>query len=322
LVFITHKNHYTWAFVFVILVLFPALWQETQWSQVSSKPIPVGVIQANLSMRDKWDEELFWHLLQNYKTNLDALITKNKLIVMPESAIPLPENYVSDYLNEIHEQAKRIGSSVLFGIPQLTPFNDNRYYNTMMTLGHAQGSYLKQHLVPFGEFIPSPFQSLFERFALPMANMQPGKTHQDLIQIQNHPVATLICYELAYPELLRAQLPLAEWIVSISDDGWFGHSFAIYQHLQMAQASSLQMARYQIVANNDGLSSIINTQGALTASLPAFSPGLLEADIYPAQGSTPWVRWGDAPMQLLVLGLILCGLFLKPRFKGRKKSTA
>jgi apolipoprotein N-acyltransferase len=308
-----NKFKYLYIIAFAALILTPSVFKNTAWTVVSDKPIPVGVVQANLSMRDKWDESLFWEMLQNYKDNLELLVGKNQLIVLPESAIPLPESYLSEYLDGIHNQAKQIGSAVLLGIPQPAVADDTQFYNTMTSLGEARGSYLKQHLVPFGEFIPNSFNWFFNWFSLPKANMKPGKKQQALIEVLNHPIATLICYELAYPELLRAQLPAAEWIVSISDDGWFGHSFAMYQHLQMAQALSLQMGRYQVVANNDGLSSVINEKGDIMASLPAFSSGRLEANLYPATGASPWVKWGDNPVLILISVIILLAMILRIR---------
>jgi apolipoprotein N-acyltransferase len=162
-----------------------------------------------------------------------------------------------------------------------------------MALGQSNGTYYKQHLVPFGEYIPKPFQAIIRWLKVPFANLLPGPRNQPLVQVHNHPIASLICYELAYPNLLRQQLPNAEWIVSISDDGWFGHSFAMYQQLQMSQVLSLMSGRYQIVSNNDGLSAIIDTQGNIIQSLPTFTADILEDQIYPATGSTPWVFLGD-----------------------------
>jgi apolipoprotein N-acyltransferase len=137
--------------------------------------------------------------------------------------------------------------------------------------------------------------------ALPTSNLKPGKKNQELIEVDGHPIASLICYELAYPQLLRKQLPKAEWIVSISDDGWFGKSLAIYQHLQMAEALSLLTGRYQIMSNNDGLSSIINDKGDVINSLPAFSEGILKGNILAATGITPWVYYGDTPIILFFI---------------------
>lgn len=298
------KQRYLWLVAFVGILLAPSLLKDKQWSKTSETPISVGVIQANLSMRDKWDESLFWQLLQFYEQRISQLIEKKQLVVMPESAIPLPVNYVNDFLDEVNQKALRAGSAVLLGIPQQST-DANYYYNSLIAIGEANGSYLKQHLVPFGEYIPQLFTQLMKWLDIPITNLKSGKSKQALIQIHRHPVAALICYELAYPHLLRHQLPEAEWIVSISDDGWFGHSFALFQHLQMAQVFSLMTGRFQVVSNNDGLSSIINTQGVITSSLPAFNAGILESELYPAIGSTPWTISGDVPVLIFCLLLVL-----------------
>ena len=302
----TRSKRYFWIIPFIILMVSPSLLKSIQWTSIRSTPISVGVIQANLSMRDKWDESLFWALLEQYQRYIEQLVGKKQIIVMPESAIPVPINYVSDFLDNLDHQANQNKSAILLGIPQPTSVDSSAYYNTLTTLGSAQGRYLKQHLVPFGEFIPKPFQAISDWLALPVANLKSGHHHQSLITVHDHPVATLICYELAYPNLLRLQLPQAEWIVSISDDGWFGHSLAMHQQLQMAQVLSLQTGRFQIVANNDGLSSIINSDGQIISSLPAFSSGILESEITPATGATPWVRFGDRPVLMVSMLITVC----------------
>ena len=193
---------------------------------------------------------------------------------------------------------------MLLGIPHPNEANDGHYHNALLGLGDAQGVYLKQHLVPFGEYIPAPFLSINRWLNLPEPALVPGHAKQTPVTLNDHRIATLICYELAYPALLRAQLPEAAWIVSISDDGWFGHSFAIYQHIQMAQALSKQTGRFQVLSNNDGLSSLINAKGQITDTLPAFSAGVLEGKIHPAEGASPWVRLGDIPV-LFINTLVL-----------------
>lgn len=306
---IHRAKRYPWIIAFVAILLTPSLLKNQQWTDISSSKISVGVIQANLSMRDKWDETLFWQLLKRYEGYAEQLIGKQQVIVMPESAIPIPANYVTDFLEDLNQRAKQAGSAILLGIPEPTTVDDTAYYNSLTTLGMAQGAYLKQHLVPFGEFIPKSFQQITNWLSIPIANMLPGKTLQPLVYVHDHPIATLICYELAFPELLRSQLPQAEWIVSISDDGWFGRSLAMYQHLQIAQVLSLQTGRFQIVANNDGLSSVIDSQGKIVSSLPAFSAGILKAEISPATGATPWVSLGDTPVLFVCLLIMALAFF-------------
>ena len=300
-----------WIIACMLLLLTPLSLKNHAWTTTDTKPLSVGIIQANISMRDKWDEALFWQLLQRYATYLEQVIGKKDLIVMPESAIPVPGNYVSDFLDGIDNQASRAGSAILLGIPEPTTVDNTAYYNTLTTLGAAQGSYLKQHLVPFGEFIPGPLQTLNNWLALPTANMRPGKAGQPLVRVHHHPIASLICYEVAYPQLLRQQLPEAEWIVSISDDGWFGHSLAAYQQVQMSQVLSLQTGRYQVVANNDGLSSIINAEGQIEGSLPAFQSGVLNATLHASHGATPWVSFGDSPVFFISFILVLMAYFMR-----------
>jgi len=298
-----NKSKYLWLSLFMALVLSPLLLQSKQWTSIQKQPISVGIIQANLSMRDKWDETLFWQLLDHYQQQIKYLLGKKQLIVLPESAIPLPSNYISDFLESLDLQAKQEKSAILLGILHSTQQDNSVYYNTLMSLGEAKGMYNKQHLVAFGEFIPS-FLSFLNQWLPISSNLGKGTMHQPLITVQKHPIASLICYELAFPELLRQQLPQAEWIVSISDDGWFGHSLAVFQHIQMAQVLSKQTGRYQILSNNDGLSAVIDARGEITHSLPAFSRGVLEASVNPAIGQTPWAQFGDLPVYILIAGIL------------------
>ena len=306
-----------WLLAFIIILVGPEVLKHKQWSQLDKQSISVGVIQGNLSMRDKWDETLFWKIIEHYQDALQQLMGKKQIILLPESAIPLPAAYIQDFLHDLHQQATKSNTAILLGIPEEIPSlheissNDAAYYNTLSTLGAATGIYRKQHLVPFGEYLPAFLSHMFTKLNLFMSNMQAGNPQQALVKAHQHPFATLICYELAYPKLLRQQLPNAQWIVSLSDDGWFGHSLASYQHLQMAQALSILTSRYQIVANNDGLSSIITHQGIFSHTLPAFTSGILEGNIYPASGKTPWVTWGDTPILGLSVLMMLWGLLKK-----------
>ncbi|HAT1975859.1 TPA: apolipoprotein N-acyltransferase [Legionella pneumophila] len=303
----TIKRYY-YLSVFILILIAPSLGKNIHWTEIKKEPISVGAIQPNLSMRDKWDETLFWNLLKYYENKTDKLLGKN-LIVLPESAIPLPASYVEDYLQKLHEKALKAKSSLILGILQPTDNDETNFYNSIISLGEATGAYVKRQLVPFGEYIPKPFIPINRWLNLPEPNVVPGRSNQPLINIANHPIASLICYEIAYPNILRAQMPAAQWIVSISDNGWFGHSLASYQQLQMAQMLSLLTGRYQILVNNDGLSSVINHQGTIVEGLPAFNSGILQTDIFPANGITPWIIWSDYPAFIFCFIFVLFVLF-------------
>lgn len=302
------RAFYTVAFVLVLIT--PSALKNVHWNRVDAASISVGVVQANLAMRDKWDDSLFWNLLNYYEKQIMSLLGID-LIILPESAIPLPSSYLDEYLDRLNQNALKFNSSLVLGILEPTDDSETAYNNSIISLGKAQGTYIKQQLVPFGEYIPKPFKAINQWLNLPEPNIVAKKSTQELMHIARHPVASLICYEIAYPQILRKQMPLAEWIISISDNGWFGHSLASYQQLQMAQILSILTGRYQVVANNDGLSSVINSQGDIEASLPAFSSGTLKSTVHTASGVTPWIIWGNYPAVLFCFFFFLLFFFLK-----------
>lgn len=313
----SNPYYYYWLTAFVALLIIPSFF-SCQWATAKGKALKAGVVQANIAMKNKWNEQTFYQLINHYQQAIERLIEHNDLVVMPESAIPIPIHYVNEFIEFISNKATEKNRALLLGTLQSTsPFSDD-FFNTMIALGQAEGQYRKRQLVPFGEFIPKSLQFLLTWFEIPTANVHPGKTNQPLIKVLHHPIASLICYELAYPERLRNQLPKAEWIVSISDDGWFGHSLALYQHVQMARVLSRLTARQQIVANNDGLSTFIGYNGEILASLPPFEAGILQYRIQPAQGSTWWVSWGDKPILAACLVILLLAFIRGNRYFTRR----
>ena len=306
---IKSSSQWYWLIFLVFILDAPIALKQNPSTFTDKKNLSFSLIQANLSMRDKWDEGLFWQIIHHYQKATQSLMGKAQLIILPESAIPLPATYVRDWLNELNRQAKTQGTAILLGIPEQSPSTASQFYNTVIGLGTASGSYRKQQLVPFGEYIPKPFRVLVDWLGIPQADMLAGPDHPPLIKVNRHPFASLICYELAYPEILRQQLPQAEWILSLSDDGWFGHSLAMYQQLQMAQVFSSMSHRYQLLANNSGLSSLIDAEGRVIHSLPAHQSGVLKGELSPLTDQTPWMLWGDYPVLILcclmILGIIL-----------------
>lgn len=279
--------------------------------QAYKQGVFVHIIQGNVKTQDKWDEQFFWQATHYYMKAIVKNLAPQKLIILPEAAITVPQSYVHDELQQLHQLAKKHKSAILLGIPKSSD-NENDFYNSMLGLGLAQGQYYKQQLVPFGEYIPHLLLPIIERLGFPVVNMIQGDPHQESMKVFGQNIVSLICYELAYPEHLRHQLPQGEWIVSMSDDGWFGHSFALYQHLQMAQAFSLMSHRDQVFVNNNGLSSIINAQGKIIAKLPAWKTQQLQGQITPHQQTTPWMKWGDGPILLCCIFIIL--LFILEKF--------
>ena len=126
----------------------------------------------------------------------------------------------------------------------------------------------------------------------------------------------LICYESAFADLVRTFFDRAQLIVTLSDDLWFGHSWAIDQHLEMTQMRALETGRYALFANNNGSSSIINNVGGIDVRAPNNAKAVVVGQVQPMNGYTPWILMGlNLPLLIMLLFFFLAG---RQEYIGRK----
>ena len=181
---------------------------------------------------------------------------------------------------------------------------------------HADGApgrrYDKIHLVPFGEYVPLPewIKNLagIGKLTSEVGDFIPGQ-HLVLFQDGNSRFATVICYESVFPNLVRdAVKDGAQWLVNISDDGWYGHSSAGWQGLAMARARAIENRRWLLRDTNDGITAVIDPYGRVVAKLPRYRAMALTAGFSPSNDLTFYTRVGDWPAWLcaiLVVALLL-----------------
>ena len=300
----------------IILWGTAALISPIHWTQ-QGKNISVSLIQGNIPQQLKWEPKQLTHILKIYH-DLTIKHWGSPLIIWPEAAIPILANQLEDYLNNLSKQAKKHQVSLLIGVPLL---EGEYFYNAVITLGNAKNTYLKHHLVPFGEYIPfkNQLNSLFNWLHIPMSDLSPGPNSkkQDLLLAHNIPIAAFICYEIAYPtQVLEAASKGAELLITLTDDSWFGHSFAPMQHLQIAQMRALETGKYLLFSTNTGISAIIQPDGKLLASLPDFQQGVLTGKIYAMRGNTPLVYISHHVILIFFLGLLIFTGILESRVKN------
>jgi apolipoprotein N-acyltransferase len=185
------------------------------------------------------------------------------------------------------------------------------YFNSALTYGsNPTQSYKKNHLVPFGEFIPlkQVFGWIYRDWlSIPLSDLSRGGTHQKPMQLSKQKIAVNICYEDVFGEEIIRQLPEATLLVNISNDAWYGKSFAAEQHMQFSQARALETGRMMLRATNTGATAIIDPQGYVLAHAPHDKKTILNGNAQGYQGSTPYVRWGNWPV---LLGFLAYFLFL------------
>ncbi len=308
LALITLKQHRATiiATLFVIWII-GGLLTLIQWTRPIGTPISVGIVQGNIAQEIKWDPKQFEQTLETYATLTTPLFREQRLIIWPEAAIPLPDSNIPGFLSQLNTRALQHHATLISGIIEQDV--GGNYYNALESFGTEHGHYEKRHLVPFGEYVPlGPLlRGLIAFFDLPMSDLHPGPSLQNALHVGFTTIAPYICYEIAYPELVRGDFPQANFILTVSDDSWFGRSIAQPQHLQIAQMRSLETGRSQIFSTNNGITALIDARGRITQRIPSFKTGVLTGDLQPMMGSTPWIMIGQWPLLGLLFVLFLMG---------------
>jgi apolipoprotein N-acyltransferase len=298
------------------LVLLGALWSggyfadRVEWTGPRGAPLQVALVQGNISQEDKWAPENLLHTLERYSALTFEQQGKD-LIVWPETAIPAFYHQVADnFIPHLETELQARGATLLTGIPVLD-MTAWRYYNGVMTIGEARRFYHKQHLVPFGEYLPLRWLlgGRLDALAVPDADFSAGDADQVLLQAAGVPVSSSICFEVVFgAEIIRA-LPEAALLVNVSNDAWFGDSLAPHQHLEMARMRAKETGRPMLRATNTGISAIIDHTGRVTARSRQFEEAVVSGTVAPRQGATPYVRFGNLPVLVLALICLLGGWF-------------
>lgn len=307
----------TWAAVaIVVLGVGGQVLRGVAWTTPEGAPTTVALLQGNVPQEMKWRPERAQATLESYARL--AAASPAQLIVLPETALPLFESDLPNrYRTGLLSLGRQNGGDVLLGVPTGTPYG--AYYNSVISLGTARSQrYSKVHLVPFGEYIPlkAVWGWILAVLHIPLSDFARGAIDQRPLAIGGQRVAVNICYEDAFGEEIIRQLPEASVLVNVSNLAWFGDSFAPWQHAQMSQMRALETGRMMLRATNTGLTAIIDVRGRVLAALPLFQPGSLSGEIQGYSGSTPYVRWGNAPVLALwgglAAGLLLAGIRRRP----------
>jgi len=310
--------------VLILLTLFVQIIKNKSWTEISSKPVSMALIQGNISPNLKWNEGEELQIIQTYYQLTQSQLEQNKnidLIIWPEDALPLFKSSAEPFLTLLNKDALTHHSSILLGLPIDQPNLNNPdnalAYNGALILGEGQGQYLKRHLVPFGEYTPDFFSNLTNLLNLPMSDFSKGPENQNLLQLQNinlnskqnskpTPVSLglTICYESAFPLEFQKNMQGADLLISISDDAWFGRSLGAWQHLEMAQMRAKETGRYLIQDTNSGMTVIISPQGQILKFLTPYQAGILNGQVYAMKNQTPWMQAGIYPLLLLIFLMI------------------
>ncbi|MCV2882189.1 apolipoprotein N-acyltransferase [Actibacterium sp. XHP0104] len=297
-------------------VLLALLWGTGAWMQAQpvparDQPMTVRLIQPNAAQHLKWQRDMV-------PVFFDRQIALTRapgdpapdLIVWPETAIAWSLNSAGPALRQIALASG--GAPVILGANRR---EGDRVFNAAVALD-AQGEvtqiYDKYHLVPFGEYMP--FGDRLARlglFGLASGGIgfSPGPGPQVWDLGGAGKVLPLICYEMIFPNDLRAAPRRPDWVLQLTNDAWFGSFSGPYQHLAQARLRAVEQGLPVLRSANTGVSAAITARGQVVASLPLNRQGALDVALPGALPPTFYARTGDLPAAILLLaGLVLVAL--------------
>lgn len=312
---------------FIVLACWAALWIGGGYVIENRPKVPSGdslivrLVQPSIPQKLKWNRETLEQNLQEY---LELSNSKDNAFV--DFTIWGETAYPFDLLLDVRHNRK-VASAVPSGGYLITGFlrrvDDGYHYTPYNSFGVVNqkgklvGWYDKNHLVPFGEYLP--FRKYLPSWAKPVAGMvgEFGRGEKyKTIQLDDIPAfAPLICYEIIFSDevvLKGEQKP--SWAVVLTNDGWYGNSSGPYQHLAAAQMRAVEEGITVVRSANTGISAVINPYGEITARIPLGTRAAMDALVKPKEArQTLFGQYGNKiPLAMcggLILLALLCGLF-------------
>lgn len=330
---IAHKKQVTLylgtvAFILVMGVLLKPI----QWSSPVGAAVSIRLIQGNIDQTEKFNPStMFESMWENFELALlPPSDSENppRVVIFPETIVPNFQNRMDpQFWQSVINMATAQQTTFFIGAPYFAESGDKPYFaNSILEInGQTQlddlyndsprlARYDKQHLVPFGEFIPYGFRWFVDAMGIPLGDFNRGNQRQQNFIVGDHVFAPNICYEDIFGEELLPALfphqenPGASILFNVSNLAWFGNTYALGQHLQMARMRSQETARPMLRATNTGATASINPHGDIVSALPHAVPGILDVMVQGMEGYTPYARAGDLPILLLISLILLMGL--------------
>jgi apolipoprotein N-acyltransferase len=256
--------------------------------------LPVRLLQPNVANQVGWDPQQALRDYQRVVAMSCAACQPGTLVVWPESA-GWPFEYHRDELldRELDTLVAR-GCGVLFNSDSPAGPGDPHAYNSAWLLapgGAPPVRYDKRHLVPFGEYVPFERVLFFARTVARNVGQFLPAERLALLPWRGELLGPAICYEVVFPEETAALAQAgATILVTITNDGWYGDTWAPWQHLRAARFRAAESRRPMLRAAITGVSAVIAPDGSVQGELGVGDEGVLRALVAGERQMTPYAR--------------------------------
>ena len=182
--------------------------------------------------------------------------------------------------------------------------------NAGIVMKHGKGiinTYAKSHLVPFGEYIPLRkfIPAKLRPITKVIADFKAGKGRRTIHTDKLPPFGILICYEVIFPHEVTDVNDRPQWLINLTNDGWYGRSSGPYQHLVTAQLRAVEEGLTIVRAANSGISALISRSGKILASISLHKRGNLDFNLPKNLDTvTPYSKYGNLMLAMMAVFLL------------------
>ncbi len=320
-----HSRIYTFAGLILLAIVLIADLGYGFYRLHQQRPgaiIKSAVIQGNIEQDRKWDPAYQRYVIDTYK-GLTQEAARHEpggqgpdLIVWPETAVPFFFGADKALSDNLVDYQKGIDSYLLFGSVLRKEGEKEAYSNSTVLLtkdGSVSYIYDKIHLVPFGEYVPLRDVLFFiNKLVVGVGDFIPGDSYIRAVTPFGS-FCTPICYEIAFPGLVRKfYVKGGDFIVTVTNDAWFGRTTGPYQHFSMAVFRAIENRKPVIRAANSGISGFIDSSGRILAATSLFSRTFIQTELKTDRTLTFYTKYGDLfSFFSIIMSVLLIIRFLK-----------
>ena len=256
------------AAMFLAVALFLVVASSLYGIRITRYALPVtlpklALIQPNIDQFDKLNPAKVPLIFSIHEDmSRQAAKEKPEIIIWPETAIFTYILRDPVYFPKLRELVKELAAWFIIGAPH---YEGNRIFNSMVSLDPQTGPYSrydKEHLVPFGEYLP--FKAILLPLLKPTGYFEGDfefGSYSGPLSAAGYKIAPAICFESTFPGLMKKRARDADFILTITNDGWFGDSAAPYQHLENGIFRAIENRKYFVQVGNTGISAVIDPYG-------------------------------------------------------------
>ncbi|MBT4931970.1 MAG: apolipoprotein N-acyltransferase [Rhodospirillaceae bacterium] len=282
--------------------------------------VRLRLVQPNIDQKLKWDRQ---YRSSHFNDQLAMSVAPPSPGVEQPTHVIWAETATTFFISKDGNVRKALagatpkGGLLMTGAPRTSSQSEPVYrvWNSFQVIDEEArivGTYDKSHMVPFGEYMPFRKVLNLAKITDGATDFSPGPGPKTLRLKGLPPVSPLICYEVIFPGEVVDQRDRPEWLLNLTNDGWYGVSSGPYQHFAAARFRAAEQGLPLVRVANTGISGVVDGYGRVIAKLGLSEQGVLDSALPSALGPTLYGRLGDWIVILLVLLVSGAGLLMKP----------